>query len=92
MSEPVHEPLSFVSTFVWSGMEPLRLVVHGTDDSWQFLCNTTADPQFILTMHADHVFERFALDLQDLSELPRGYLAVRESPSEHWLIEPDDDE
>ena len=89
MTEPVPEPLSFVSTFAWSGMEPLRQVVHDTDGSWQFLCNTTTDPMYMLFMHAEHVFDRFSLDLRGLSTLPRGFLAYREERGEEWVVERD---
>jgi hypothetical protein len=89
MPEPAPDALSFVTTFVWSGMEPVRLVVHERDGTWQFSCNTTTDVAFILTVHADHVFERFADDLAGLSDLPCGFLAWRDYNSEPWTVEPD---
>jgi hypothetical protein len=92
MTEPPQQPLSFVSTFAWSGMEPLRLVVHQADDSWQFLCGTTVEVEYLLTMHAQHVFERFQVDLHSLVGLPRGYLAARDYAGERWSIEPDTEE
>lgn len=92
MTEPPQQPLSFVSTFAWSGMEPLRLVVHQDDDSWQFLCGTTVEVEYLLTMHAEHVFERFPADLHSLVGLPRGFLAARAYASEQWSIEPDTEE
>ncbi len=72
-------------------MEPLRLVIHRADGSWDFLCNTTDDPQFLRTVHAEHVFERFPADLNGLRNLPPGYLAERESRSDSWSTEPFDE-
>ncbi len=88
VTEPSTDGLAIVTTFVWSGMEPLRGVIHDVEGTWQFLCNTTHDPKFLLTVHADHVFERFPADLADLRELPRGHAAWRDYPSEPWEIEP----
>ncbi len=84
--------LSIASTFVLDGMEPLRLVIHRADGSWDFLCNTTDDPQFLRTVHAEHVFERFPADLAGLRNLPPRYPAGRESPSDPWSTEPFDDD
>ena len=64
------------------------LRAHG---SWDFLCDTTGDPQFLRTVHAEHVFERFPADLADLAGLPLGYLAERDNPSDPWSPEPFDD-
>jgi hypothetical protein len=43
----------------------------------------------VLTVHADHVFERFADDLAGLSNLPCRLLAWRDYNSEPWTVEPD---
>jgi hypothetical protein len=90
--EPEPDVLSFLSTFVWSGMEPLRLVVHDHEGGWQFLCTTTTDAAFLLTIHAEHVFERFASDLDELADLPPGYQAWRECPSDAWTVEEADED
>ena len=85
-------PLSIASTFVLGGMEPLRLVIHRSDGSWDFLCNTTDDAQFLVAVHADHVFDRFPADLADLRRLPPGFLAERDSASDEWSTEPFDED
>ena len=86
MSQP-GSPLSVASTFVLGGMEPLRLVVHHTDGSWDFLCNTTEDADFLVAVHAAEVFARFPTDLASVQTLPPGCLAVREEPGHDWTIE-----
>ena len=80
--------LSIASTFVLGGMEPLRLVIHHADGSWDFLCNTTDDVEFLVTVHAEHVFERFPADLASVRNLPPGFLAERESASGEWSTGP----
>ncbi|WP_158544443.1 hypothetical protein [Blastococcus sp. TBT05-19] len=79
--------LSIVSTFVLGGMEPVRLVVHHADGSWDFLCNTIDDAGSMVTVHTEHVFERFP-DLLPLRSLPRGFLAERGDVSDEWVTEP----
>jgi len=83
---------SIASTFVLGGLEPLRLVIHHADGSWDFLCNTTDDARFLVTVEADHVFTQFPADLAALRTLPSGSLAEREDPSSDWSVEPYDDE
>ena len=91
---PVSAPaarLSIASTLVLGGMEPLRLVIHHADGSWDFLCNTTDDPGFLVAVHAEHVFEQFPADLTSLRTLAPGFLAERESASDGWSTEPFED-
>ena len=87
-SEAARLSLSLVSTFVMAGMEPLRLVIHHDDGTWDFLCNTTADARYLTTIHTDEVFAKFGLDLQSLRTLPPGHLAEREGRGDEWHVEP----
>ncbi len=80
--------LAITTTFVLGGLEPLRLVVHHEDGSWDFLCNTTSDLKYLQTVHADEMFTRFSNDLAPLRTLARGYLAERDEPGGEWLVEP----
>lgn len=75
---------SIASTFVLGGMEPLRLVVHHEDGSWDFLCNTTNDAEHLVVVHAGEMFRMFSRDLKSLQSLPAGYLAERENPEGGW--------
>ena len=79
--------LSLVSTFVLSGMEPLRLIIHHDDDTWDFLCGTTDDDRYLTTMHTDEVFARFGTDVQQLRTLAPGHLAEREDRGDEWRVE-----
>ncbi|WP_100502103.1 hypothetical protein [Geodermatophilus chilensis] len=80
--------LSIASTFVLGDMEPLRLVIHHADGSWDFLCDTTDDARFLTTVRAEHVFEQFPTDLAALRSLPPGLLTERGSASDVWSTEP----
>ena len=80
--------LSLVSTFVTSGMELIRLVIHHDDDTWDFLCGTTDDARYLTTIHTDEVFARFGTDLQPLRALALGHLAEREDQADAWRVEP----
>ena len=82
--------LGIASRFVLSGDEPVRLVIHHGDGTWDFLCNTTSAPADVVTVHAAEVFNRFA-DLAELADLPKGYLAEREDPGAPWHRELDVD-
>jgi len=67
---------------------PILLVSHDADDGgWQFLCGTTNDP-------ADgrivHLGELIAMDstLNDVADLPLGWLAFRSAIGGEWTREP----
>ncbi len=76
----------YVSTFVLSGVEPLRLVVHDHEGDWQFLCGTTDDARFIVPIHAQDMFERYP-EIAHLRGLPVGTLAERPTQSAPWTVE-----
>jgi len=81
------EPLSIVSTRVLDGSEPLRLVAHNDDGSWQFLCGTPIDADHAVSTHAHHLFDEFPADLAPLRHLPVGHLAERYGPGFPWRVE-----
>ena len=81
------EPLSIVSTRVLDGSEPLRLVAHNEDGSWQFLCGTPIDVDHLVSTHAHHLFDEFPGDLAPLVDLPVGRLAERAGPGFPWRVE-----
>ncbi|MGY2066992.1 hypothetical protein [Blastococcus sp. SYSU DS0619] len=78
---------SIISTFVLGGLEPLRLVIHYDDGTWAFLCNTTAEPEHLVTVHTGEVFTRYAEALTGLRRLPSGHLAERQEPGDPWTTE-----
>ncbi len=79
--------LGLSTSFVLSRQEPIRLVVHNEDGTWDFFCNTTDDGRFIQTVHVAEMFELFAADLQELRDLPRGWLAERQERGDAWMFE-----
>ena len=79
-------PLSIASTRVVDGSEPLRLVVHERDGSWQFLDGLPVDMDHLITTHAHHLFDEFPDDLAALVDLPPGHLAERPGPGFPWRI------
>jgi hypothetical protein len=81
------EPLSIVSTRVLDGSEPLRLVAHNGDGSWQFLCGTPVGLDHLISTHAHHLFDEFPDDLAPLADLPVGHLAERYGPGFPWRVE-----
>ena len=84
------DSLSIASRFVLSGDEPVRLVIHHGDGTWDFLCNTTGASADLVTIHPAHMFDRFT-DLAEVADLPKGYLAEREEPGDRWHRELDPD-
>ena len=81
------EPLSIVSTRVLDGSEPLRLVVHDDDGSWQFLDGKPVGVDHLISTHAHHLFEEFPADLAALRDLPKGHLAERHGSGGPWRVE-----
>jgi hypothetical protein len=85
-------PLAIASVRVIERQEPLRLVMPYADGGWAFLCNTTADPDQLIAVHAHHLFDEFPVDLLIPRLLHPGQLAVRDDPGRPWRIEPYDEE
>ena len=82
------DTLGVASRFVLEGDQPVRLVVHHGDGTWDFLCNTTSAPADLVTVHAAHMFDRFE-DLAEVADLAKGYLAERDEPDDPWHRELD---
>jgi hypothetical protein len=82
------EAPAIASVRVLDGSEPVRLVTRHGDGSWDFLCNTTASSQDLVTVHAGHIFELLP-DLAELRDLAPGHLAEREEPGGRWRRELD---
>ena len=72
---------------------PILLVTHDSDDGgWQFLCRTTNDPKDGRIVGLDCMLERDP-SIAELADLPLGWRAWREIPSDPWIRElnPDDE-
>ena len=80
------ERLSIASTRVVDGSEPVRLVVHALDGSWQFLDGLPTDVDHLMLTHAHHLFDDLSKDLGPLRHLPVGHVAERQGPGFPWRI------
>lgn len=89
LAEATRSGLGLTTSFVLSGAEPIRLVAHNEDGTWDSLCNTTDDGLFITTVHMAEMFEQYADELGELSALPPGHLAERQERGDAWVIEPE---
>jgi hypothetical protein len=86
------ERLAIASVRVLHGSEPLRLVLRYADGGRAFFCNTTADVDQLVAVHAHHLFDEFPRDVRALRVLPPRHLAVRDEPGHPWRIEPYEEE
>ena len=67
---------------------PVLVVSHDADDgAWQFLCGTTNDPKDGVTESLASMLARHP-ELEELSDLPRGWIAWREDKMSAWVREP----
>jgi hypothetical protein len=67
---------------------PVLVVSHDADDgAWQFLCGTTNDPKDGVTESLASMLERDPV-LDELADLPRGWIAWREDKESDWVREP----
>jgi hypothetical protein len=53
-----------------------------------FLCGTTDDARYLLTIHTEEVFAMFGIDLRPLWTLAPGHLAEPDGRGDVWHIEP----
>ena len=83
------EGLVFTSHQVMRRELPLLLVTHDSDDgAWQFLNGTeTDDAANAMLVHPEHVVE-VDPSVAELTDLPEGWMAWRESASDSWIREP----
>jgi hypothetical protein len=62
---------------------PILLVTHDDNGDWQFLCDTTTDVKDGLVLHLAHIVDAYP-DVHELADLPRGWIAERESEGRPW--------
>jgi hypothetical protein len=74
---------SFTTVRVLDGSHPIREVYHGHDGEWQFMCGTTNATEDARLECMGCMFERDP-SLRQVANLPRGWVAYRESPTEAW--------
>jgi hypothetical protein len=67
---------------------PVLVVSHDAEDgAWQFLCGTTNDPKDGVTESLASMVGRHP-ELEELADLPRGWIAWREDETHEWVREP----
>jgi len=72
---------------VLDGRSPILLVTHDTDDgSWQFLCGSTDDPSDGRVVALASIVD-LDVTVAELSDLPLGWRAWRDSPQLPWKRE-----
>lgn len=66
---------------------PILLVSHDADGDWQVLCNTTAEPSDGMVVCLGCAYQRDKT-IGELANLPRGWMAWRDSVMDCWHREP----
>jgi hypothetical protein len=74
--------------------ELLSLVSHDEDGDWQFLHDEEADEEGelretddLMLVHFQHIVDRFP-EVEQLADLPIGWIASREAAEQPWVREP----
>lgn len=68
---------------IWDRSEPILLVLHDDDGTWQFLPGTTVEIVDGMVVHLGHITDREPA-LTELADLPRGWAAERATPTAPW--------
>lgn len=86
---PFDEPRN-VGVYTTRGLlhdgRPLVYVSHDADGDWQFHCEAADDDEGMLVSLAN-VVRRWP-EVAELADLPRGWVASRESPAQEWRRSP----
>lgn len=71
--------------------QPVLRVSHDLDGDWRVLCGTTTDVKDAMVVCLGCAFQRTP-SIGSLADMPRGWSAWRNSPSDPWTREPNDPE
>jgi hypothetical protein len=74
---------AFTTNGVWEGDDPILLVHHSTDGTWQFLPRTELAVSEGIALHLGHFLDRHP-DVSLLGDLPAGWAAERSALGEEW--------
>ncbi|OUL56614.1 hypothetical protein [Pseudoalteromonas ulvae] len=80
------ETLVVTTKFVYDKSEPIVQVIHYEDGEWQFMCNTTDDPDDGIVVCMGCFFQKFP-EVAQLADLPLGFDAYRDDINQPWDIE-----
>ena len=72
--------------FVYDRSKPIVQVLHYDDGEWQFMCNTTYDPDDGMVICMGCFVQKFP-EITELATLPLGFDAYREDVNQPWEIE-----
>lgn len=72
--------------FVYERSKPIVQVLHYDDGEWQFMCNTTNDPDDGMVICMGCFVQKFP-EIAELATLPLGFDAYREDVNQPWEIE-----
>lgn len=75
--------LAVTSKYVMSGERPILSIIHDSEDYWQFLCDTTNDPEDHMLICMGCLFEKFPF-ISEFLHLPKGCEVFRESENQTW--------
>ncbi|TMK65748.1 MAG: hypothetical protein E6G60_04425 [Actinobacteria bacterium] len=86
-NDPEHT-MAFTTRRVTEQNYPVLVVSHDAEDgAWQFLCGTTNDPKEGVTEALGSMLERHP-EIEELADLPLGWIAWREDETSAWIREP----
>ena len=71
--------------------QPVLRVSHDFDGDWQVLCGTTTDTKDAIVVCLGCAFQRNP-SIGAVADMPRGWSAWRDSPSDPWTREPNEPE
>ena len=69
--------------FVYDKSQPIVQVTHYEDGEWQFMCNTTDDPDDGMVICMGCFISQFP-EMIELADLPKGWDAYREDEAQPW--------
>lgn len=84
---PFEDNVGAVTTkFVISGEQPIVEVLHWDDGDWQFMCNTTENPDDGLVVCMGCLFEKYPW-ISRFKSLKPGCISYLDRESNEWITE-----
>ena len=86
---PFDDPVNhaaFTTRYVAHDNYPVLVISHDDNGDWQFLCGTTTETEDAVLHCLGCMYERYPY-IGEFADLPRGYLAWRDSEADPWQIE-----
>jgi hypothetical protein len=77
------ETTAFTTKGIWENGDPVLLVYHSPDGTWQFLPGSDVDHEESICLHLGHILDLHP-DLSALADLPEEWAAERETATGEW--------